>query len=132
TAAGVIYLSLSGMELAGLRGIYKGPLTSTILSWKADITRCDGRATQHGSRITGGPQSLLSGTRENRKDPPVSLQEDGKMTSLNISDERGEERQECEKNGRRVVIGAFLTTAEVRLIQVIQGEDMHDHLRTEK
>ncbi|KAG6940379.1 hypothetical protein G0U57_017518, partial [Chelydra serpentina] len=78
---------------------------------KADITRCDGRATQHGSRITGGPQSLLSGTRENRKDPPVGLQEDGKMTSLNVSDERGEERQECEKNGRHVVIGAVLTTA---------------------
>ncbi|TFK14402.1 glycosyltransferase 1 domain-containing protein 1 [Platysternon megacephalum] len=42
------------------------------------------------------------------------------MTLLNVSDECGEDRRECEKNGGRVVIGAVLTTAEDRLIQVIQ------------
>lgn len=87
------------------------------MSWKADITRCDEWATQHGSWTIGGLQSLLSGTHENRKDHPVSLQEDGKMTLLNVSDKHGEEKQECKKNGGHVVISSVLT-AEDQSIQV--------------
>ncbi|KAG6938809.1 hypothetical protein G0U57_005271, partial [Chelydra serpentina] len=77
----------------------------------------------HTARLTDNRWTAIIAEwypREQKRPPPVGLQEDGKMTSLNVSDERGEERQECEKNGRHVVIGAVLTTAEVQSIQVIQ------------